>query len=348
MHRPSRQIALALSGLLLVAQAAQALDTQAGLRRINVQGITSDAAPIPVALYYPTQAPANAIAMGPFTVRVAVQSAPDAEFKGLILLSHGTGGSELGHTSLAEALAKHGYLVAALRHPGDNWQDRSLLQSAGRYFTERPQHVSRLIDALLRDPEWGARIASDAQGPRIGAVGHSAGGYTVLALAGAQPDLSRLATHCEANGADDPIFCSLRRAAGPAASSVPPPVPALIDARVRAVLVLAPVGAVFSAESLAKIRIPAAIYAAERDRFVVPRFHAQWIARNLPGAEFHTVPNAWHFAFMDTPGMPIPSEDGDVGANPPGFDRQALLDQLKRDLPSFFDKALGTSHRSKP
>ena len=81
---------------------------------------------------------------------------------------------------------------------------------------------------------------------------------------------------------------------------------------------------------------------------MVPRFHAQWIARNLPGAEFHTVPNAWHFAFMDTPGMPIPSEDGDVGANPPGFDRQALLDQLKRDLPSFFDKALGTSHRSKP
>jgi predicted dienelactone hydrolase len=36
----------------------------------------------------------------------------------LIVLSHG--GTELGHSSLAEALAQGGYLVAALRHPGDN------------------------------------------------------------------------------------------------------------------------------------------------------------------------------------------------------------------------------------
>jgi predicted dienelactone hydrolase len=339
-HRSSRPIALALAGLLLLAQAAQALDAQAGLRRLSVRGSAPDAAPIPVALYYPTQAPASAIPMGPFTVRVAVNSPPDAQFKGLIILSHGTGGTELGHTSLAEGLAQRGYLVAALRHPGDNWQDRSLLQSAGGYFKARPQHVSGVIDELLRDPEWGGRIAKDAQGPRIGAVGHSAGAYTVLALAGAQPDLARLATHCEQNRADDPIFCGLSRQTGPASSPVPAPIPALVDTRVRAVVVLAPVGAVFSAESLAKVRIPIAIYVAERDRFLVSRFHAEWIARNLPGAELHKVPNAWHFAFMDTPGMPIPSEDGDIGANPPGFDRQALLEQLKRDLPLFFDKAL--------
>jgi predicted dienelactone hydrolase len=96
---------------------------------------------------------------------------------------------------------------------------------------------------------------------------------------------------------------------------------------------------IFSAQSLARVRIPAAIYEAELDRFVVPRFHAEWIARNLPGAGLHRVPNAWHFAFMDTPSMPIPSEDGDVGANPPGFDRQAFLHQLKQDLPVFFDNA---------
>ena len=29
----------------------------------------------------------------------------------------------------------------------------------------------------------------------------------------------------------------------------------------------------------------------------------------------HRVPNAWHFAFMDTPGMSIPSSDGDVAAH---------------------------------
>jgi hypothetical protein len=37
--------------------------------------------------------------------------------------------------------------------------------------------------------------------------------------------------------------------------------------------------------------------------------------------------------------MPIPSEDGDVGADPPGFDRRAFLDRLGHELPDFFDKA---------
>jgi predicted dienelactone hydrolase len=334
-----RQIALVLSGLLL---SAHAMATSAGWRQITIPGSTPDVAPIPVALFYPTQAPARTIPMGPFTVQVAIQGPPEATFKGLIVLSHGTGGSELGHTSLAEALAQHGYLVAALRHPGDNWQDRSLYQKgSARYFTERPQQASRVIDALLRDPDWGERIARDAQGPRIGAVGHSAGGYTVLALAGGQPDPSRMFAHCDGNRADDPIFCSLGRMGQPATSPAAPPpaIPSLIDTRVRAVVALSPVGVIFNAQSLAKVRIPTAIHVAELDRFLVPRFHAEWIARNLPGAALHRVPNAWHFAFMDTPGMPIPSEDGDVGANPPGFDRQAFLRQLKEELPVFFDNA---------
>jgi predicted dienelactone hydrolase len=338
MQPSLRQVALVLSGLLITAHA---MASNAGWRQISIPSSTADAAPIAVALYYPTQAPARSIAMGPFTVQVAIQAPPDATFKGLIVLSHGTGGNELVHSSLAEALAQHGYLVAALRHPGDNWQDRALLKSAARYFTERPQHVSRVIDALLRDPDWSNRIARDALGPRVGAVGHSAGGYTVLALAGAQPDPSRIPAHCDSHRADDPIFCGMGRTGQPLSGPVAPPspIPPLLDSRVRAVVTMSPVGVIFSAESLARVKIPTAIYEAEQDRFLVPRFHAEWIARNLPSAELHRVPNAWHFAFMDTPSMPIPSEDGDAGANPPGFDRQAFLYQLKQELPLFFDNA---------
>jgi hypothetical protein len=42
---------------------------------------------------------------------------------------------------------------------------------------------------------------------------------------------------------------------------------------------------------------------------------------------------------MDMPSMPLPSPDGDVGANPPGFDRSAFLKQLGNELPAFFDRA---------
>ena len=341
MHRLTARIFTLCLGLLL---SAQALATQAGWRRVDVPDAKPDAPAIPVVLLYPTQASASAVAMGPFNLQVAAQAPPDAAFKGLIVLSHGTGGSELGHSSLAEALARHGYLVAALRHPGDNWQDRSLLQiDPAHYFNERPRQVSRVIDALLGLPDWGPRIARDARGPRIGAIGHSAGGYTVLALAGGEAQLSRITAHCAARRSEDPIFCSMGRASPPAtgAEAAPPPAPASpspADARVRAVVALAPLGVVFSAASLARIRVPTLIYEAEHDRFLVPTFHSEWIARHVPGIELRRVSKAWHFAFMDRPNMAIPTEDGDIAADPPGFDRPALLRRLQQELPAYFDQ----------
>jgi len=323
--------------VLMLVDAATA--HQAGLRQLTIAG-TSDSPPIVVALYYPTVAPAQAVSMGPFVAHAAIQGPPDATVKGLIILSHGTGGSELAHSSLAEALARDGYLVAALRHPGDNWQDRSLLKDpGGAFFSERPRQVTRVIDALLNDPQWRDRIARDASGPRIGAVGHSAGGYTVLALAGGEPDPSRIASHCYAEAQEDLIFCGMgtrERAPGTAVPSQPHP--RLADARVRAVVALAPLGVVFTARSLGDIRIPVAIYEAEDDRFLVPRYHSEWVGRNVPEVQLHRVPNAWHFAFVDPPTRSIASENGDVGADPPGFDRRAFLEQLAQEIPAFFDR----------
>ena len=82
------------------------------------------------------------------------------------------------------------------------------------------------------------------------------------------------------------------------------------------------------------------IYEAQLDRFVVPKFHAEWVASNLPAAKLQRVPNAWHFAFMDTPSISLPSPDGDVATNPPGFDREAFLKQLAAEITTFFDKTL--------
>jgi len=139
MTRLLRRPLTALATLLLASHAHAA---EVGWMQIQVAGVAPDA-PITVALYYPTAAAPRRIAMGPFTLDVAVRGEPAAQVKALLLLSHGTGGSELGHSVLAEALARNGYLVAALRHPGANWQDRSLLQqSPERFFEERPRQAS--------------------------------------------------------------------------------------------------------------------------------------------------------------------------------------------------------------
>jgi len=314
--------------------------TEAGWKSYEVPASAAGAAAISVALFYPTETPGRAIAMGPYTLQVAPMAPPLARLKGLIIVSHGTGGSELGHSGLAIALARDGYLVAALRHPGDNYMDRSLWQQApGAIFVERPRQASRAIDALLADPDWRDRIATDAKGPLIGAVGHSAGGFTVVALAGGQFDLSLIGTHCAQDRAEDPLFCSMGRApgSGPAPRSVE--LPSVADQRIRAIVAMAPVGVVFTAQSLQGVDRPTQIYAAEKDRWLPPRFHAGRIAQNIPGARFQIVPNAWHFAFMDKVGIPIPTLDGDANADPPGFDRAAFLKQLSADIPAFFEHA---------
>lgn len=334
-----RGIVFLIAAVSVSLAAGPALATEAGLRRFDASAQNGSQEPIHVVLFYPTQDSAKSIPMGPFTPTVAINGKPDAIVKGLIVLSHGTGGSELGHSGLAQALAKNGYLVAAIRHPGDNWQDQSLLSMpGGSFFDERPRQASRVIDAIVNDAEWKSRIAVDAHGPRIGALGHSAGGYTVLALAGGVPDLMRIVSHCRTDK-DDPIFCSMGRSVSNSGSEKKS-FEGLRDSRVRAAAALAPMGVVFSAHSLAAISIPTTIYAGDKDTFLVPRYHAEWVRQNVVKADYHANQNAGHYAFMDTPSMPIPSADGDIGANPEGFDRAAFLKLLATELNQFFDRAL--------
>jgi hypothetical protein len=210
--------------------------------------------------------------------------------------------------------------------------------SAARNVSMGPFSVDAAIqappDALLQDPLWKDRIAHDRPGIRIGAIGHSVGGYTVLALAGGLADMARPTSHCTTNRTDDPIFCSM----SPTSSVGTTVLESSADPRIRGVVAMAPAGVLFTADSLARITVPTLLYRAEEDRFLVPRFHVGWIAQNMPQAQVISVPKAWHFVFMDTPSMPLMSPDGDVGANPPSFDRSAFLDQLGRALPVFFDR----------
>lgn len=341
-------IAVACFALLLPAAHA----AEAGFRQMTVTANSADDKPAHFALYYPTPDVARVIPMGPFPQTVAINGAPGSTVKGLIVISHGTASTEIGFATLAQALARNGYLVASVEHVGDTWQDQSLRATPGRYFAERPRQVSRVIDTLLANPQWRERIANGADGqPLIGALGHSAGGYTVLALAGGKPELSRMRTHCELEAALDPILCKLSRSMGGAPVQADATadgqgnaqeVPVQADPRVRAVMALAPMGVAFSASSLASITVPVAIYAGEKDTFLVPRFHAQWVMQNMRGANatLQLIPNAGHYAFMNTPTMDLPSPDGSVAADPQGFDRAAFLDRFAQESITFFDKHL--------
>lgn len=329
----------ALVAVALLSLAGLASAQNAGLRTLTVAGDI----PMTVALFYPTAAPARTIPMGPWQAIVAPGApATQGPLRGLILISHGTGGTELNHHNLATRLASDGYLVAAVRHPGDNWQDRSMITS-GRYFSERPRQLTLVLDALLANPEWGPRIPAE----RISAVGHSAGGYSVLALAGAQAEPQRAAQHCR-TVQDDPGFCSLAKdsSAAPASGALPAfaaeaPAAATArvsvpDRRIRAVVALAPMAVVLTSESLSAITVPVRVMTAEADVVLNGKYHGAYVAASLPRAQSTTVPRAGHFAFMAQSGIPLPSAAGDAASNPPGFDRMAFLPELENQVAGFF------------
>ncbi|HSB96119.1 MAG TPA: dienelactone hydrolase family protein [Spongiibacteraceae bacterium] len=109
----------------------------------------------------------------------------------LVVISHGAGGDNGGHEDTARALAAAGFVVAAVTHTGDNYRDQSYVHS-GTHLVGRPRHVARNIDYMLT--AWHAHRQLDAE--RIGVFGFSVGGFAALVLAGGQPNVAPIASHC--------------------------------------------------------------------------------------------------------------------------------------------------------
>lgn len=304
----------------------------AGMRTLTVRH--ADHPTIPVALFYPTKSPTKKMRLGPYAPVVAFNGVPDLPLKGLILLSHGSGGSQLSHVNLSLRLAQSGYLVAAPQHPGDNWDDRALVRSE-TYFAERPRQLSRLLDALLADALWRDQIPAG----RIGALGHSAGGFSVLALAGGMADRQQVLHHCSVTD-DDQMFCQLGGDPEVLAEAEAAVDFDVQDKRVGAVFAMAPIGVVFAPDSLKRIRVPSHVVTAELDAVLPPKYHGDWLRARLPQAAFEEVPLAGHFAFMATPLVPLMSAVGDPGVDPAGFDRARYLLTLEQQVINFFDKTL--------
>ena len=147
-----------------------------------------------VVLFFPPLRPLmqTPIRLGPWWGEVGSSEAISFGRHPVVFISHGEAGSRFGHHDLAVALARAGFIVCALEHPGDNYADQTGVGTE-RALLGRAWQVSAAIDALLADPLFGPSIDSS----RIGVAGFSAGGYTSLLLLGARPDFTRWSGYCQ-------------------------------------------------------------------------------------------------------------------------------------------------------
>src|SRR3954454_7369758 len=148
-------------------------------------------------VWYPTSDTLHSSdkAISPFIRNYTVRNGklPQSKWP-LIIISHGTGGGRLTLEWLAQALVQNGFIVAAVDHWGNTFDNKIPIEFLKPW--ERPQDISFSINSLLHDKEFKTII--DDQ--RIGAAGFSYGAYTVIALAGAQLDFATLIHYYKTTG----------------------------------------------------------------------------------------------------------------------------------------------------
>lgn len=314
-----------------------AAQVQAAVGFQNVRVDADPAEPLRMSIWYPTAAEPADHRVGLFTQRVAVDAAPVAGALPLVLISHGTGGSRESHLGTALALAEAGFVVAAVEHPGDNYRDSSRAAD----IDQRPRALLSALDYLTRS--WPQRSSIDVG--RIGAFGFSAGGFTVLALAGGQPDLERLRPHCEAH----PRFFDCRVARGrlgdgtlaPAdAVGVSTPLAAPAYA-LRAIVVAAPALGFTFTGGLDAVRIPVQLWRADEDEVLPAPFYADAVRSALPAPpQFHAVPGARHFDFLTPCSEELRRIARSICRSAAGFDRNAFQASFNASVVEFFQREL--------
>jgi predicted dienelactone hydrolase len=223
----------------------------------------------------------------------------------VIVASHGYGGAARQLTWLGSALARAGYVVIAVDHPGTNGVDG--ITAEGTYAAwERALDLRIALDAVARDPELGPRLDLS----RVGAAGFSLGGWTAALLAGARTDFAAFDRFCAGPARDS--ICEPQREYPADFTRRHPTLaqPAMRelaarehadhrDPRVRAAFLIAPALAqALDPASLASIRVPVAVLVGSADPITRAATNANVIATSVPGATLVTLPGVAHYDFL--------------------------------------------------
>jgi len=307
-----------------------------------------------VTVWYPAAAGVKEerIDLGPpgkplFIVGQIAYDAPfvDAKKRPVILFSHGFGGAARMMGWFGVPLARAGYVVVAVDHPGNNGQDKMTTPGAMLSW-DRAKDLRAALEAVKADPA----IAPHLDLTRIGVSGFSAGGFTSLVAAGARVDMNRFVAFCRKNPEDG--VCKpqkeYRLTMDDAQKALEAPELAAEAAHagddytipgVKAAFAIAPaIVQGLPPEGLAKMRVPVAIFLGDADPVAPPATNGLVAAKAIPHAELTTLPGVKHYDFLST-------------CTPAG---QAAVDICKDELPqdpthdaaikaalAFFSRTLG-------
>lgn len=302
-----------------------------------------------IAVWYPSHGDAASSLVGDSKVFVGQSVQPDAPpapgRHRLVVLSHGFGGNLLNQAWLAADLARRGYVVAAVNHPGTT--SRNMDKTVGAKLWERPRDITHVIDLLTRDPAWSGAVSNDG----VAVIGHSLGGWTVMEVAGGRFDANRFEADCRENR--KLAACEVYRQIGAGADAQAKAALGqdLSDPRIKAVVSLdLGLARGFDPESLSRVSVPVLVIAADGGDARIPaELESRHLADLLPPATtaYAEIPGAAHFSFLSLckPGAvevleaDVPG-DGIVCRDTARADRAAIHEQVANKIAGFLNASL--------
>jgi predicted dienelactone hydrolase len=224
----------------------------------------------------------------------------------LVVFSHGFALSPIDYGTLVEHYASQGYVVLAPEH---NESFDGSLTGFWEELIDRPVDISRTIDHAEQLSRSGEPLAGMIDLDDVAVVGHSYGGYTALAAAGAQFDFAAYKDRCAALTADDPLnfFCAplsnesdMAMRAG--LDEVPSGLwPSFGDPRITAAISLAGDAYLFDQRGLAELEVPVMAMGGTIDEGTPYTWGAK-LTYDHAGSTNKTLvsfPGAGHFLFLD-------------------------------------------------
>lgn len=304
----------------------------AGMLRLRAHVADGDHG-VPVSVWYPADAPEKTGLEGIYNLSAAVDAPPAGKGRGVILVSHGSGGSDINHHDWAETLARAGFVVAAPRHIGDS-HDAFRGRGSEAQLLERPRQLRAALDAVVGHPLLGPAIDP----AKVGAVGFSAGGYTVLALLGARADFSRWNSYCGRHP-ESAVICPAgdKKLALPSAGAGDWQRAA--DPRVRAAALMAPFALLFDDRNLAGIDKPVLLFRARDESVARNEANADRVAELTPDCRAETV-DGDHYVFIAPVSDAIARKYPEFYIDAPGVDRRAIHRMIGERLVAFFRERL--------
>jgi len=306
-------------------------------------------------VWYPAQPGGESTMLGdsPFFIGTpAMRNAPiiDGKFP-LILLSHGAGlgGSPQAMSWMAAALAEHGFVVAAPRHPGNSGMDRSAAETMKIWL--RPADLTATLNAVEKDAFFQDHVDED----KVGVLGLSMGGSTALAIAGAQLDPTLLAGYCDTD-ARNASLCGWVRASGVDLHAIDmrSAVRDNRDPRIRFAMAIDPAPVdTFEFDSFSKTSIPVDLINLGAPDKIPPTANAFGAAKAIPSSRYTVIEDADHFSMFAEckPGASELAEYREIGdpicMDPGGRSRSEIHAELIGLAVDAFSDALGAGQSSR-